>query len=56
MSDEYHRQFMEKELREIMSALEETDSSDRVSVKALERQQRRIEERLEKLLSSKNDD
>lgn len=55
MSDEYRKQFMERELDEIISALEETDSSDRVSVKALERQKMRIEERLQKLLSSKKD-
>lgn len=55
MSDTYRKQFMENELREIMAALEETDSSDRVSVKALERQQRKVEERLEKLMSSKKD-
>jgi hypothetical protein len=46
---------MEKELHEIMSALEDTDKSDRVSVKSLERQQKKIEERLEKLTSSKKD-
>ncbi len=55
MSDEYRQQFMERELDEIMSALEEVDSSDRVSVKALERQQKKLEERLEKLMSSKKD-
>lgn len=55
MSDQYRKQFMERELNEIMEALEEVDSTDRVSVKALERQQRKIEERLEKLLSSKKD-
>ena len=55
MSDEYRRQFMENELDELMSALEEVDSSDRVSVKALERQQKKLEERLEKLMSSKKD-
>lgn len=38
-----------------MDALEEVDDTDRVSVKALERQKRQIEERLEKLLSSKKD-
>ena len=43
------------ELNEIMDALKEVDDSDRISVKALERQQRKIEERLEKLLSSKKD-
>ncbi|MDY3793190.1 MAG: hypothetical protein SOZ56_12070 [Oscillospiraceae bacterium] len=36
-------------------ALEETDSTDRISVKALERQKRQIEERLEKLMFSKKD-
>ncbi len=55
MSDEYRRQFMERELNEIMDALEEVDDTDRVSVKALERQKRQLEERLEKLLSSKKD-
>ena len=55
MSDQYRKQFMERELNEIMDALEEVDSTDRVSVKALERQKRQLEERLEKLLSSKKD-
>ncbi len=55
MSDEYHRQFLEKELDEVMDALNETDDDDRVSVKTLERQKRKIEERLEKLTSSKKD-
>lgn len=55
MSDQYRKQFMERELNEIMDALEEVDDTDRVSVKALERQKRQIEERLEKLLSSKKD-
>ena len=55
MSDEYRQQFLEHELNEIMSALEEVDSSDRVSVKALERMKAKLEERLEKLLSSKKD-
>ena len=55
MSDEYRKQFMEKELAEIMDALEEVDSDDRVSVKALERQKMKIEERLQKLLSSPKD-
>lgn len=53
MSDEYRRQFMERELNEIIDALDEVDSTDRVSVKSLERQKRQIEERLEKLLSAK---
>lgn len=55
MSDQYRKQFMERELNEIMDALEEVDSTDRVSVKSLERQKRQLEERLEKLLSSKKD-
>ena len=55
MSDEYRKQFMEQELAEIMDALEDVDSSDRTSVKALERQKMKIEERLEKLMSSKKD-
>ena len=55
MSDQYRKQFMERELNEIMDALDEVDDTDRVSVKALERQKRQIEERLEKLLSSKKD-
>ena len=55
MSDEYRKQFMQRELDDIMDALEETDDSDRVSVKTLERQKRQIEERLEKLTSSKKD-
>ena len=55
MSDEYRKQFMEKELDEILDALNEVDDSDRVSVKSLERQRRQVEERLEKLMSSKKD-
>lgn len=55
MSDQYRKQFMEKELNEIMDAIEDVDSTDRVSVKALERQKKQLEERLEKLLSSKKD-
>lgn len=55
MSDEYRKQFLEKELDEIMAALNEVDDTDRVSVKTLERQKRKIEERLEKLTSSKKD-
>ena len=55
MSDEYRQQFMERELDELMAALAETDSSDRVAVKTLERQQKKLEERLEKLMSSKKD-
>ncbi len=55
MSDEYRKQFMEKELAEIMDALQDADYSDRTSVKALEREKMRIEERLEKLMSSKKD-
>ena len=55
MSDEYRKQFIEKELDEVIDALSETDESDRVSIKSLERQKRQIEERLEKLLSSKKD-
>ncbi len=55
MSDEYRRQFLENELDEVMDALNETDDDDRVSVKTLERQKRKIEERLEKLTSSKKD-
>ena len=55
MSDEYRRQFLENELDEVMDALNETDDDDRVSVKTLERQKRKIEERLDKLTSSKKD-
>lgn len=55
MSDEYRRQFLEKELNEIIDALNEVEDDDRVSVKTLERQKRKIEERLEKLTSSKKD-
>lgn len=55
MSDEYRQQFMERELNEIMDALEEADDTDRVSIKTLERQKKMLEERLEKLLSSKKD-
>jgi len=55
MSDEYRRMFMERELDEIMTAIQETDSDDRMSIKALERQQKRVEEQLEKLMSSPKD-
>ncbi len=55
MSDEYRQQFLKKELDEIMDALNEVDDEDRVSVKTLERQKRKVEERLEKLTSSKKD-
>ena len=55
MSFEYRRQFMESELNEIMDALQDTDDGDRASVKALERQQKRIQEQLEKLMSSPKD-
>ncbi len=55
MSDEYRRQFLENELDEILDALNEVDDDDRVSVKTLERQKRKIEERLDKLTSSKKD-
>ena len=55
MSDEYRQQFMERELDDLMAALEEVDSSDRVSVKALERQKAKLEERLEKLIEFKKD-
>ena len=55
MSDEYKEQFMKKELHDIMSAISETNEKDKFSVKALERQKKSIEERLEKLLSSPKD-
>jgi N12 class adenine-specific DNA methylase len=55
MSHEYRQMFMKRELNELMDALEEVDSTDRISVKALERQKKKLEERLEKLLSSKKD-
>ena len=55
MSDEYKEQFMQKELHDIMSAISEAGRKDKSSVKALERQKKTIEERLEKLLSSPKD-
>lgn len=55
MSDEYKEQFMQKELHNIMSAISEAGRKDKSSVKALERQKKNIEERLEKLLSSPKD-
>lgn len=55
MSDEYKEQFMQKELHDIMSVISETGKRDKSSVKALERQKKNIEERLEKLLSSPKD-
>lgn len=55
MSDEYKEQFMQKELHDIMSAISEAGRKDKSSVKALERQKKNIEERLEKLLSSPKD-
>lgn len=55
MSDEYRKQFMEKELNEILDAINEVDRTDRVSVKSLEREKMKLEEKLEKLTSSKKD-
>ena len=55
MSNEYCKMFMQKELDTILEALQDADKSDRVSVKALERQRKKTEERLEKLMSSKKD-
>lgn len=55
MSDEYRRQFMEHELDEIIDALEDVDSDDRISVKALELQKTKIAEKLKKLLDSPKD-
>ena len=55
MSDEYKEQFMQKELHDIMSAISEAGRKDKSSVKALERQKKNIEERLEKLLPSPKD-
>lgn len=55
MSDEYKEQFMQKELHDIMSTICEAGRKDKSSVKALERQKKNIEERLEKLLSSPKD-
>lgn len=55
MSDEYKEQFMQKELHDIMSAISEAGRKDKSSAKALERQKKNIEERLEKLLSSPKD-
>ena len=55
MSNEYCKMFMQKELDTILEALQDADKSDRVSVKALERQRKKTEERLAKLMSSKKD-
>lgn len=55
MSDEYKEQFMQKELHDIISAISQAGRKDQISVKALERQKKNIEERLEKLLSSPKD-
>ena len=55
MSDEYCKMFMQKELDTIMDALQDADKSDRTSIKALEKQKKRIEEKLDKLMSSKKD-
>lgn len=55
MSDEYKEQFMQKELHDIISAISQAGRKDKSSVKALERQKKNIEERLEKLLSSPKD-
>ena len=55
MSDEYKEQFMQKELHDIISAISQAGRKDQISVKALERQKKNIEERLEKLHSSPKD-
>ncbi len=55
MSNEYCKMFMQKELDTILEALQDADKSDRVSVKALERQRKKTEERLARLMSSKKD-
>ena len=55
MSDEYCKMFMQKELDTILDAMQDTEKSDRSSIKALERQKKKIEERLTKLMSSKKD-
>ncbi|GHU58170.1 hypothetical protein FACS1894133_2420 [Clostridia bacterium] len=52
MSQEYQQKFMYDELNHIMDAIEELDRGDRVTIKDLERQKRRIEAKLEKLLNS----
>ena len=44
------------EIDEILAALDDVDREDRVSVKALERQKIKLEERLEKLLSTDRKD
>jgi N12 class adenine-specific DNA methylase len=56
MSFEYRKQFIENEIDEILEAMEDADKDDRVSVKALERQNRKLNERLEKLLTTENKD
>ncbi|MBP3856979.1 MAG: DEAD/DEAH box helicase family protein, partial [Ruminiclostridium sp.] len=55
MSNEYCKMFMQKELDTILEALQDADKSDRVSIKSLERQRKKTEERLAKLMSSKKD-
>lgn len=56
MSPEYRQAFFEKELSEIISAISETDSQDKLSIKDLERQKINLEVRLERLLAKDNKD
>lgn len=55
MSDEYRKQFIEKEHSDIVNAIQKTDKNDRVSVKALERQKVKLEEKIKQLLDSSKD-
>ncbi len=55
MSDEYRQQFLDRELSEVMAALEDTDKSDRISVKTLENLRHKLEEQIKKLMDSKKD-
>lgn len=52
MSTEYSEQFISDEINQIINAIEETDASERTSIKALERQKRKLEDRLDKLINS----
>ena len=52
MSTEYSEQFISNEINQIINAIEETDIMERTSIKALERQKRKLEDKLDKLINS----
>lgn len=55
MSDEYRQQFIRSEIHKITQALQETDKSERISIKSLEREKQKLEDRLQKLLDTPKD-